>query len=374
MSTAAFDTLLVAYRTRDTGWRAARATGQPVVGYVGNTVPVEAITAAGALAWRVAPVQGDTGVADAHVEAFSDLDMRLVFAQFITGALDGLDVLIVPRSTETQHKLYLALREARRTGVTAGGPPLLLYDILHTQRETSRAYGLARTHDLVGQLGRLTGCTPSDADLTQAMAQTNATRGLLAELQQRRRSGAVSGWQAQVATGALCFMPPAAGQRALREWLAEGTPRPAAGPRLLVKGAPLDHDALHALVEELGAVIVAEDDDWGSRAAAPLVDRSRPPLESLFEHCWRERPCPRIHPSPLEGSWFAQTVAAGGFDGVLFNLPRPEDTHGWTQPAERALVRAAGLPSLLLRDDARDTTARPALRASLTTFIASLRG
>lgn len=367
MSTA-FDTLLAAYRGRDEGWRQARAPGQKVVGVVGNTVPFEAIAAAGALAWRVAPVSGSTAAADAHIEAFSDLDMRLIFARYVSGALNGLDLLVIPRSTETQHKLFLALREARRTGLKTDGPALHLFDILHTQRDSSHAYGLARLQDLLARLGALTGHEPSPADLLRATVQANTTRALLANLQERRLEGRVSGWQAQVATGALQFMAAAAGQRTLADWLSSPIAAPAPGPRLLVSGAPLDHDRLHALVEELGAQVVAEDDDWGSRAAAPLVDTALPPAQALFEHGWRDRPCPRIHPA--SGTWFTQALKAG-VDGVLFNHPRPDDTHGWSFPALRAQVQAAGLPFEQLRDDAR--THAESLRTVLAPFIAGLR-
>lgn len=373
MSARAFETLEAAYRGRDDGWRRWRTPGQPVVGYVGDTVPVEALSASGALAWRIAPIEGTTDAADPWIETFADLDARLIFARYVEGAYDDLALLVVPRSSETQHKLFLALREAQRVGLKRGGPALWLHDVLHTQRESSRAYGLARTRGLLARLGPIAGRLPGDAELGAAIAAANATRRLLAELQMRRGAGRVSGRAAQVATGALAFLPPAAGHAALAAWLAEPSemPGPPAGPRLLVKGTPLDHDCLHAMVEALGADIVAEDDFWGSRAAEPPVAVTPSPLEGLFLHTWRERPCPRLHPLPADGGWFARALAAGGFDAVLFNHPRPDDTEGWSFPAERERVRAAGLPFLQLRDDVR--TAPDAARAALAPFIASLR-
>lgn len=368
---AAFETLLAAYRGRDDGWRRARRAGQPVVGFVGDTVPAEALVACGALAWRVAPVAGDTAAADPWIEAFTDLDARLVFARFVEGAYDEFALLVIPRSSETQHKLYLALREAERIGLKRGGPPLWLYDLPHTQRESSLAYGLARTRELMARVAAATGQAATNETLAAAIATGNATRALLGHVEARRRAGLVGGWAAHVATGALAFMAPQAGQDALAAWLAEPAPAPAAGPRLLVKGVPLDHDRLHALVAELGAEIVAEDDAWGSRAAEPAVARTDDPMQGLVEHCWRERPCPRLHPAPADGGWFARTLAEGGFDGVLFHQPRPEDTEGWSYPAERARVQAAGLPHLRLRDDVR--THPEAVRAALAPFIAGLR-
>ena len=358
-----------AYGDRLAAARAAHAAGTPVVGYVGNTVPVELITATGCFAVRIAPVAGDAHRADAHVESFSDLDTRLIFAAYCEGAYDCLRLLIVPRSTEPLHKLYLSLREAQRIGLVKSGPELWLYDILHTQRDSSHAYGLARTGELLDKLASIGGTRPDKAALTDAVALSNQTRLLLQLLQQRRAAHAISGREAHQATGALHFLAPQQGQAALREWLAADTHTPALGPRLLVTGCPLDHDALHARVEQSGARIVLEDDDWGSRAAAPLVAIGRPPLQALFEHAWRDRPCPRLHPAPLAQSWLAQALQQPVFDAVLFNLPQPEDSYGWRFPAARDLVQRAGLPWLLLRRDARTATDLP---ATLCAFIATL--
>jgi hypothetical protein len=54
---------------------------------------------------------------------------------------------------------------------------------------------------------------------------------------------------------------------------------------------------------------------------------------------------------------------------VLFYLPPPEDVYGWSFPAERDAVKAAGLPWLLLRHEARAATP---LIAELRAFMATL--
>lgn len=349
-----FAPLQAAYDDRLALAARARAAGRRVVGYVGNTVPVELILAAGAVPLRIAPVAGDASAADAHVEAFSDRDLRLTFAAFCSGALDALDLLVIPRSSETQHKLYLSLREARRTGITSHGPALWLYDILHTQRESSRAYGLARTHDLAQRLAAVTGIAPAPAAIADAAAQTNALRRELLRLQQRRAERAISGREVLVATGAVRFMAPEAGAAALRAWLAADVHAACQGPRLLVTGCALDHAALHAQVECAGGRIVAENDEWGSRAAEPLIATDAPPLEAVFDHHWRDVPCLRRHPAPAVDAWLAGWLDRGRIDGVLFHLPPPDDLHGWRLPAQRDAAIAAGLPRHVVRHDARD--------------------
>ena len=347
--------------------------GGVCVGCVGNTVPVELITACGARALRIAPVEGSTAAADRHVEAFSDRDARLIFAAFVEGRYDALPLLVVPRSSETWHKLYLALREARRTGLKAGGPALWLHDVPHTQRDSSRQYGLARTRELLDQVARLTGRRSDEAAWRQAISDSNAVRRQLQQLQAWRHEGRLSGWQAQVATGATHFMPSAEAQAALADAMQAAPPVRSPRPRLFVQGVPLDHPGLHALVDAAGGVVVQEDDDWGSRAAGPLIDEQAPPLEAVFDHYWRDVPCLRIQPAPAGRSAFVPGWQQGRIDGLLFNLPRPDDLHGWRLPAQRAEAQALGLPCLVLRDDAREAATRPALQQALSAFIEPLR-
>jgi len=373
-----FDCLAAAYADRLAALAPARAAGQQVVGVVGNTVPVELLAACGALALRIAPVQGDTTAADPFVESFSDPDARRIFARYVEGAYDALALLVIPRSSETWHKLYLALREAVRVGLKTDGPPLWLHDVPHTQRDTSLHYGLARTHDLADRVAALTGRRADDTALRAAIRQANVTRRLLQRFQALRAGGQVSGWQAQVATGGLRFLPPDQSQQALAEWLDDGlggqggaaAASSAPGPRLYLQGVALDHAELHALVDACGARIVQEDDDWGSRAATPLIAEAADPWLALFTHYWRDVPCARIHPAPPAG--FIAAMASGGIDGLLFNLPSPDDVQGWHWPAWRAAADAAGQPWLLLRDDARDPAGQASLRSALQAFVQRL--
>ena len=65
----AFAPLQAAYDDRLAAALSARAQGQKVLGFVGNTVPAELIRAAGAFALRLAPISGDTPFADRYAEA-----------------------------------------------------------------------------------------------------------------------------------------------------------------------------------------------------------------------------------------------------------------------------------------------------------------
>lgn len=356
-SSGALAPLLAAYRDRLSFAHAAHQRGQKVVGYVGNTVPVELIVAADCVPVRVAPVEGRLSDSDLYVESIADRDVRRIFQLYCTGALDMLDMLVIPRSSEAYHKLYLMLREAVRVGLTQARPRLWLYEIMHTQRPSSRQYGVARSRDLWAALSEISGRKIDTNALKDAVIEKNRQRALLSQLHDKRWKGRVNGSDAVVATGALQFMDLHEGTQALKAWIPEAETRSApAELQLLVRGVPLDHDQLHRTVESLGANVLAEDDDWGSRSGlCPIAEDSEDWLAATFEHYWRDVPCIRRH--PVSDEWFQAAVQRQEIQTILFNLPEPEDVYGWSYPLDLAYCRKQGKSSILVRQGAENIDA-----------------
>jgi benzoyl-CoA reductase/2-hydroxyglutaryl-CoA dehydratase subunit BcrC/BadD/HgdB len=364
----AWQVLTGAYADRLKAAREAAAAGGAVIGVVGHTVPVELIAAAGALAIQVTGREGETPAADVWLEGFYDPDVRAICEQALRGELAFLRALVIPRSSEPHHKLYLSLRELARLGHAPGLPPLVLYDLPHTLGESQRRYGVSRTQALADELARLTGQPPEGERLRQAIQSANAVRRAQQALQLARQAVPCQwrGELAQVLNGAARFMSPQRYAELLPAALGtQAAHPPPDGPRLLVKGVPLDHAELHRLVDEAGAVIVAEDDAWGTRSAWPLVDEDADPIEALTRHYQAAVPCPRVHPRDAREAWFLRVLDDIAIDGVLFQLPAPDDVHGWDLPRHRAELERRGLPYLVLRDARPD----PAL---LSRFVQAL--
>jgi benzoyl-CoA reductase/2-hydroxyglutaryl-CoA dehydratase subunit BcrC/BadD/HgdB len=128
---------------------------------------------------------------------------------------------------------------------------------------------------------------------------------------------------------------------------------PLAGKRLMITGASLNHRGLHLALEKHGAVVVAEDDWWGSRSAGgDIDDRSKNLIKSVFEKYYYDMPSPRLFPFELSDAWFQQT-STDGIDGVVFYLPPEECVAGWDYPRRRSYLDEHGIPHLLVRDDAK---------------------
>ena len=356
---SALDTLRSHYQRRIITAVVHHQAGRPVVGYTSNTVPWELIRAAGCFPLLLSPALESLGnpalPADKLMEPVIDSRIREIFNEILVGSWQFLKLLIIPRTSEPEYKLYLYLREVERQKLSESLPPLWLYDLLHTRTPISRKYGLGRTKALLDRLAKIGPITPKS--LSQAIAESNLARAALRKIQSLRSGNTprIKGSDAIAISGAMYFMD----RHAYAQWVNEAyrdfkSAKPLRGPRLLIKGTPLYHPKLHEALESSGAVVVAEDDWWGGRAADTEISAARGKnamVRAVFENYYLHAPSPRVAPGADADLWFQKTVSKG-IDGIVFYLPPDDDVLGWDYPRQRDFVAARGIPSLLIREDA----------------------
>jgi len=355
----AFETLLWHYQHRTAEALSQHQAGVPVVGFTSNTVPWELIRASGCFPVLLAPtldsLKDPTPLADPLMEPVFEPRIRALFEAVLSGVWHFLQLLVIPRTSEPEHKLYLYLREVERQKLSAAVPPLCLYDLLHTRSPISQKYGLDRTRDLIRRLRQIG--PVHRKSLSKAVTESNRARTALRRLQNLRTGDAprISGTDALAISGALYFMDRAAFAKLANRVCREiKSAKPLRGPRLLIKGTPLHHPRLHQALEAHGAVVTAEDDWWGARAAgANLVTAGsvNSLVRSIFENYYLRVPSPRVSPAAAADRWFQKAVTHG-IDGVVFYLPPDDDVYGWDYPRQRDFVRARGIPSLLIQEEA----------------------
>jgi len=332
--------------------------GTDVIGVTSNTVPWELLRAAGLRPVLLSPHRANTPFADRYMEDVFAARMRAIFDYLLSGDGAGLCGVVIPRTSEQEHKLYLYLREVAREAARQGGeriPPALLYNLPHTRSHEARVYGLERTRQLKTDIENLAGRAILDEDLAAAIGEGNDARGTLRDLMRCREGVAprLRGTEALALAGAWYFTDRRAyAAMATRAACEIEMREPLKGPRILVKGVPTDHTRLHEAVEREGAVIVAEDDWWGSRAAGLDIDARTEPLTAIFEKYFLDAPGPRVFPAAVADEWFLNK--AGEADGVIFYLPPEDDVIGWDYPRLRAELDGRGIPHLLLRDESRE--------------------
>jgi len=334
---------------------ASAASGIPVVGITSNTVPRELIRAAGAFPCLINP--GCTNGADISSfmeEGVFEKRIRAIFGTAISGDLRHLSLLLIPRTSEQEYKLYLYLREVARLDPKRRIPPVYLYDLLHTRSPESHSYGLERTLRLKERLEELTGKWIDGAAFRYAIEESNSVREAIRKLLSlRQQDPRMTGTEALALIGASFFLNGGKyAQLAAQAVKMIGDRTPLAGKRLMIAGASLCHRGLHQALEKHGAVVVAEDDWWGSRCAGKdITDRSNDVLKTIFEKYYLDTPSPRLFPFEIADAWF-QAASMDGIDGVIFYLPPEDCVAGWDYPRRRRYLDERRIPHLLVREDA----------------------
>lgn len=350
----------------------ARDDGRLIVGLTSNTVPWEIVEAAGAFPLLLPADGTPSRGADRFMEPVFERRIRSLFAAIVQGEWRSLALLVLPRTSEGEHKLFLYLREVQRQMPDAPIPPVWLYDLLHSRSTRARAYGRTRTVALATRLGELTGHAISYAALNAAIARGDrartALRRILALRQSRPR---LTGVEAHAIVAAFHSMDRDAFAGTARDAYDEVRRRaPLPGPRLMISGASPSRPDLHRALESAGAVVVAEDDWRGSRAAGRDVGVGEDPLARIFRKYYEDAPGPRVFPPALADRWFVRE-SARGIDGVVHYLPKEDDVCGWDYPRRRALLDSRGIPSLVVHEDVSDGVSDD-LRQRLAAFVRAL--
>jgi hypothetical protein len=142
---------------------------------------------------------------------------------------------------------------------------------------------------------------------------------------------------------------------------------PLPGCRLVLAGAWLDHERLHALLESQGAIVVAEDGGWGSRSAGHDIEPHADLVAAIFDKYYRDGPSVRQFP-PADRAWLHGLTAAD-IDGVVFYLPPDDSVIGWDVPRERQRLNALDIPTLVIRDDVDDPGMAERWLAPMAAFV-----
>lgn len=338
--------------------------GLPAIGITSNTVPWELVRAAGFRPFLLSPRKTVSSHADRYMEDVFSPRIKAIFDFLISAEAGALSALVIPRTSEQEHKLYLYLREVMRQGLERPPQPIL-YNLLHTRSAEAHAYGLERTRELKTQLEQMSGRAIEREALQAGIEESNAARDAIRCLL-RVREGPypkLSGTEALALIGAWYFMDRTEYTRLAHEAVRQIEARPLIeGPRILIKGTPQDNLDFCAAVESCGAIVVAEDDWWGSRAAGTDIEVTADPLQGIFEKYYFDAPSPRVFPAAISEAWFQRKVCE--VDGVIFYLPPDDDVLGWDYPRLRDFLAERRIPHLMLRS---------ACSEKIRAFLGSLR-
>lgn len=304
--------------------------GKQIVAFTSTAVPAELIRAAG---FFPVLLDADCTAFEAskhYMEPVFEHRIKSIFEEILSGKWAFLKALIIPRTSEAEHKLYLYLREVKRLTQNPGIPEIYFFDFLHTQNKLSEQYSFTQFELLKSYLERLSGPIISAEELNQSIRTANRIREQINRLSDMRYQLLLSGKEALTLIGASFFMDAEEYLSSIEGAITAIGQGPAlnVSKKILVKGFGINNTDFYESLEKNGDLVVAEDDRWGSRAGGNLVEITDAPLRSLFKKYYNDTPSPRVFPMEKSYEWLNNEIKKG-IDRVEYYLSPDDDILGW---------------------------------------------
>ncbi len=365
---------------RDYGSRAreVKRQGGKIIGYLCAYVPLEIITAAGFIPFRIkGNVNEPITKADTQMETIVCPLVRSCFDMSLKGSYDFLDGLVFPHSCDSVCRTYDIWK------YTLNLPYSHFINLPHGTDDSSLEFFKAVLNTFRSSLGRFAGREISDVSLTQAVKTYNENRGRVRELAELRKLAPplISGAEVTKVLVAAMSIPVDESIGLLDSVIAEVRQRAGiAGKKLarvMVVGSQVDDAAFIRLIEDSGAVVVADDLCPGAREHGPVVDITDDPIDGIAERYLRRINCCRTYrqregtyPEYLEERFghIGRAIKDFKVDGVILYIYKCCDPFGFEVPAMKGYIESLGTPVLYLEDEySMSTMAR--LRTRVQAFL-----
>lgn len=345
-------------------WRAQ--TGRSIVGYLGTDVPVEIITAAGLLPFRIGAFDGNTEAVRKFLE-MGDSDVVAQLASvFLDERLAFLDHVVVGNTPTFNITLFHFLREAKRLDPAFPGPPMIFHETHHGEGQTIEAFNLDSCSRLAQQLGDI-GERITRQSLQAAIEHTDARRRQIQDVQSLRRSrpAQVSGTDALLHLARWQLMP--------QSPLPAISTVPRQRPRILLSGSDIGHFLHYPLIEATGCTIVADDHDWGEDALITCVEKTDEPLIAIANRYTHQAPHAMRWSRKVRIASVVQRAIDARADGVVFWISDEDQASSWDVPALSDALHARGVATLDLGPQPVADIDEAAIAAKMRRWLHSLQ-
>lgn len=364
--------------------RELKMGGGKVMGYMCALTPVEIITAAGFVPFRI---KGDVNEpitkADTQMETIVCPLVRSCFDMTLKGNYEFLDGIVIPHACDSIARSYSTVSYSLEL------PYSHFVHIPHTTKDISKEFFESELDTFRRSLGAFAGKEISDESLVRAIGLHNEIKAKVRELYQFRKSDPplISGTEVTKVLVAAMGVPVVEASQLLDEVIDEvrnrASPAVKKSPRIMVVGAEVDDIAFIKLIEDSGAHVVVDSMCVGTRDYFFDVDTAEQPLGSIADYYLRKLNCPRTY-REWTGETYEDDLEArfghiGRFakefnvDGVILYLLKYCDPFGFEVPARMQYIQSLGTPVLYIEDEySMSTIGR--LRTRVQAFLETLAG
>ncbi len=321
-----------------------------VIGWLLTDVPEELIHAAGALPFGIAGGREGFAWADAHLQAWACSLARSCLGLGLQGRLNFLDGLIIPHTCDTTRNLG---------GIWKHVKPLPMMENYLLPRQVDRPS--ARSY-LIGELGRLKAkleqCTRTEINarrLSESISLYNIGRSLMRRLFAYHVEHPEVIGNRDIYTiikSSLC-MPKEDHNRLLTELDQALDREPRKSPdhcrriRVALSGKVWEPPDIMDILDDGGAVVVADDLATGHRHIDADVSEAGDPIEALAQRQLNRIPCGCFESRFRErGRFLVDMARQSGASGMIFIHLKYCEPENFDYPDMKSACESAGIPTV----------------------------
>jgi bcr-type benzoyl-CoA reductase subunit C len=356
-----FDTVETYYQDYGVRARELKNEGKKVIGYVCSFVPLEIISASGAIPFRVrGNVHEPITKGDTLLETIVCPYYRSIFDLSVKGKYDFLSGLVIPHGCDSM------VRSFSTWSYSLPYPYFHFVNIPTVCDESSFEFFTAEINTFRKSLEGFAGKAITDTDLKEAIRVHNESRDKVRALYEFRKADPplLSGTELTKVLTVGASVPIAEANRLFDQALAEigrrGKSALKKGPRIFIDGACLDNIELIKLVEELGGNVVADTICNGARDHFPKTDAGGDPIDALSRRYLGKINCPKTYRENKTGTFEGDIAARFGdigaytkefkVEGAILYVYKYCDPFGFEVPARKAYYESIHMPLLCLED------------------------
>ncbi|MDT8271697.1 MAG: 2-hydroxyacyl-CoA dehydratase family protein [Desulfomonilia bacterium] len=347
-----------------------------VVGYTCTFIPEEIIHAAGLLPYRLRGIQTTSlSIGDSYYGPVNCSLPKCMLQLAGQGAYMFLDGAIISNGCDSMRRLEECWRKASEDYEGTLPAYYEFFSVPHKSVDYSIDFYAEELRDMIATLEKHFKVSIPAKALKQSIMVYNQGRQLLKKLDDLRfrRNVPITGENAMAILIAGHAMPRETFNAMLEEiidHLEKASPVANKQKRLMLVGSANDDVEFIRLIEDCGAIVVADTVCFGSRTYAHMVADETDPVHSLATHYLTNSVCPRMLGYYKDRrSYIADTAKKALVDGIILQNVRFCDLHGSENGVLERDLEAAGIPCMRLEREYGPLVETGRIRMRLDAFM-----
>ena len=343
-----------------------KGSGKKIIGYLSALGPVEIMTAAGVVPFRL---KGNVSEAitkgDAFMETIVCPFVRNVFDAAVKGKFSFLDGMVLP------HQCDSIDRTNEVWSYNLNLPYWHYLNLPHVTDNPSVEFTKELYRVFIGTLEKLTGQKITDEAIAKAVEAHNENRRLMRDLYALRKTNPplISGAEVMKVLVAAMSLPVEESSALIQAVTKEVSKRDAKSDgksaRIMLIGDQIDDVAIIDAIESTGAHMVMDDLSIGAKMYWGDVDVTPDPVQGIAERYLRKLKIPTTfvgskdtYPEILEERYghMKKFISEFQVNGVILFIYKYCDPYGFEVPAMKSYIESTGTPVLYLEDEYSTST------------------